>query len=153
MATTAAFYGLAIQKMVSGTISLTAGDTLAVMLVGNGYTVNQDTDAFRSIATTFEVAQGGANSGYTTGGTTLAAVTVTYDAATNQVRWDHTDPFWVGSFSASKMIWYKKRGGAATADEVIMWADFGGDQTVTNGTFTYQVPATGTGVITVGTLE
>ena len=153
MAVQAAFYGLAIQKMVSGTISLTAGDTLKVMLVGNGYTVNQDTDAFRSIATAFEVTQGGANSGYTTGGTTLAAVVVSYDAASNEVRWTHTNPFWIGTFSASKMVWYKNRGGAATADEVIMWADFGGDQTVTNGTFTYQVPATGTGVITVCTLE
>ncbi len=152
MAVQAAFYGLAVQKMVSGTINLGA-DTVKTMLVGNGYTVNQDTDAFRSIATTTEVAQGGANSGYTTGGMLPGNGTVTYDAATNQVRWTHANPSWVGTFTASKMVWYKSRGGAATADEVIMYADFGGDQSVTAGTFTYQVPATGTGIITVGTQE
>ena len=38
------------------------------------------------------------------------------------------------------MVWYKSRGGAATADEVIMYADFGGDQSVTAGTFTVARP-------------
>jgi len=110
-----------------------------------GYAWNQDTHHYRSDVTS-EVATG---TGYTYGGATLLAGTITYDAASNETRWDFSDPSWpTSSFSASQMVVYKRRGGTSSADELIMYIEFGGTQTVSSGTFTYQVPATGAGVIT-----
>ncbi len=150
MAVTANWYGQAMRDIVSGTINLNvtqSGGTFGAVLM-TGYAFNQDTHHYRSDITG-EVATG---TGYTYGGATITtpAGTITYDATSNETRWDFGDPTWpTSSFSASQMAIYKRRGGTSSADELIMYVEFGGTQTVTSGTFTYQVPTTGAGVITV----
>ncbi len=144
MAVLANWYGQGMRNVASGTINLNA-NTFGAMLM-TSYAFNQDTHNFRSDITG-EVATG---TGYTYGGATLTGATITYDATSNEVRWDFADPSWpTSSFSASQMAVFKRRGGTSAADELVMYIEFGGTQTVTSGTFTYQVPATGAGVITV----
>lgn len=144
MAVLANWFGQGMRDVASGTINLNA-NTFGAMLT-TGYAWNQDTHHFRSDVTG-EVASG---SGYTYGGATLTGATITYDTASNEVRWDWADPSWpTSTFSASQMVVFKRRGGTSSADEIIMYIEFGGTQTVTSGTFTYQVPATGAGVVTV----
>jgi hypothetical protein len=144
VAVTAFFFGVGMQKIQNGNVDLDT-DTFKAMLTTSAYTPNQDTHDFRDDVTNEIV-----GTGYTAGGVTLASLTLTYDTATNEVRWDFADPSWTGaSFTARRMIVYKWRGGAASADELVMWVDFGADETVTLGTFSYVVPATGAAFTTV----
>jgi hypothetical protein len=100
---------------------------------------------------TTEVASG---SGYTYGGATLTGSTVSYDATSNEIRWTFANPSWpTSSFSCSSAAVFKRRGGTSSADELLMYIEFGGTQTVSSGTFTYQVPATGAGFISVSTAQ
>ena len=143
MAVTSGMYGLGVKGIVCGTIDL-QGDIFGAMLT-TGYTVNVDTHRYRSDVTG-EVPTG---TGYTYGGATITANTVTYDTATNETRWDFADPTWVTStFSADKMVIFKRNGGTSSADELVQWVDFGGTETVTSGTFSYVVPATGSAAVT-----
>lgn len=76
--------------------------------------------------------------GYTTGGTTLAGKAVTQAATT---KWDATDVSWTtASFTAAHAVIYDD---TTTNDDLIASIDFGGDQTVTAGTFTIQWHADG----------
>lgn len=144
MAVTASFYGLGLKDVSCGTIDL-QGDTFGAMLMA-GYSFDIDAHRYRS-SITGEVATG---SGYTYGGATLTGNTVSYDASSNEVRWTFTNPSWpTSSFSCSQMAVFRRNGGTSAADELIMYVEFGGTQTVTNGTFTYQVPATGAGALTL----
>lgn len=144
---TAGLFGLTFTDMMGGTIDLTT-DTFKAMLM-TGMTIGAtelDAVHYRSSSGGTEIT----GSGYTAGGTQLTGATLSYDTATNEVRWSHSNPQWVtASFTAAMMLVYKSRGGTSSADEVIYWCDFGGAQTVTAGTFLYQVPATGAIAVTV----
>lgn len=127
-------------KLATGSVDLDT-DTFKLMLVDNSNAPDLDADDFRDDRTTGELANG---SGYSTGGVTLASVAVTYDSASDQVRFDHADPSW--TFTASK-TWrygdvYKSRGGAASADELVANLDWGADQTV-NTAYTLQIDSAG----------
>ena len=70
--------------------------------------------------------------GYTTGGATLAGKTITYDSASDQVRWDANDVSW--TFTASKtwrngVIWINTAG-ASTTDPLYAVLVWDSDQTV-----------------------
>jgi hypothetical protein len=146
MAVSAGIYGQGMLKIATGNVDLDT-DAFKAMLTTVTYNpvAGQDTHTFRSDVTN-EIT----GTGYTAGGVALGGITATYDAATNEVRWDWNDPSWAAAtFTARIMVVYKSRGGAATADELVMWVDFGADETVTSGTFTYVVPATGALAITV----
>ena len=74
--------------------------------------------------------------GYTAGGTTVTA-TVTRDNATDRVDITFANPSWASStITARGVVIYKSRGGAATADELVCYGDFGANVSSTNGTFT-----------------
>ena len=147
MAVTAGMYGLGCRGNVTGLIDLDS-DSFKAMLTTSGYVIDAtaiDTHQFRS-----SVSNEVTGTGYTSGGVALTTVTCVYDAATNEVRWDFDDPSWVtATFTARNMIIYKNRGGAAAADDLVMWVNFGGDEAVTAGTFTYVVPTTGALAYTV----
>lgn len=131
MAGTFHWYGLGLQKLVSGTIDLDT-DTFKMMLTTSAYTPNIDTHDFRDDVTN-EVT----GTGYTAGGATLAGVGVTYDAASNQVRVTWTDPTWPSStITARTAVIYKSRGGAASADELLAYVTESADVTSTGATFT-----------------
>jgi hypothetical protein len=52
---------------------------------------------------------------------------------------DAADSSWTSAtFTARGAVIYKKRGGAATADELLCYIDFAADKSCSNGTFTIQ---------------
>lgn len=110
------------------------GDTFKCMLVTSSYTPNKGTHDKRSDVTN-EVS----GSGYTAGGTTC---TVSGSLDTSNHRYDIsiTGPSWVTStITARAMVIYKDRGGDSSADELVMYVDFGTDVSSTAATFAVTV--------------
>lgn len=139
MAITPKWYGLGMRHLVTGAVDLDT-DTFKLSLHTATYSPNQDTHDFFDDATN-ELATA---SGYTAGGVTLATPTVTYDATSQQVRFDFGDPTW--TFTASVSWRYgvirKARGGGAAADELLAYLDWGATQTVSSA-YTLQLDPAG----------
>lgn len=136
MAGTWNWYGAGLLAAVTGTVDLNT-DTFKIMLTTSTYTPNKDTHDFRDDVTN-EVT----GTGYTSGGATLAGVSVTYDAASDQVQISWTDPTWTSStITARTAVIYKSRGGASSADELLAYCTESGDIVSTGGTFTVDLPA------------
>jgi hypothetical protein len=131
MAATIAWFGKGAQAMMAGSIDLDT-DTFKLMLASSSYTPNRDTHDFRDDVTN-EVT--GTN--WAAGGITLSGAALSFDATSDQARWDLTDVSNATTTIASARygIIYKSRGGASTADELLALIDFGGDQSVTAATF------------------
>jgi hypothetical protein len=105
-------------------------DTFYGMLVTSAYTPNKATHSKRSDVTN-EVT----GTGYTAGG---AAVSVTRNLDTTNHRYDLTpgNVSWPSStITARAMVIYKRRGGAASADELVAYMDFSVDVASTASTF------------------
>lgn len=135
MAGTFHWYGLGLQKLVTGSIDLDT-DTFKMLLTTSAYTPNQDTHDFRDDVTN-EVT----GTGYTAGGVTLSGVAVSYDTATNQVRVSWSDPTWPSStITARTAVIYKSRGGASSADELLAYCTEAADVSTTAGTLTVDLP-------------
>lgn len=108
-----------------------AVDSFKVMLVTSAYTEDKDAHLKRS-AITNEVT--GTN--YTAGGTAVT-VTVTKDTANDRIDIGLGSVTWATStITARKAVYYKSRGGLATADELVAVVDFGSDYVSSNGNFT-----------------
>ena len=108
-----------------------ASDTIKLMLVTSSYTPNQQTDQYRNVTDTYEASGG---SGYTAGGFTLASKTVTTSTLT--LNWDAADisqAITGGPLAFRYGVFYKARGGASSADELIGYVDFG-SQSLTDAT-------------------
>jgi hypothetical protein len=125
MAVSAKWYGKGVDHVLNGALDWDA-DTIHVSLHTSTYTPDQDADDFFNDATN-EISGGG----YPAGGNALASKTRTYDGASNTIKLDAADSSF--TFTASKTfryaVIYKKRGGAASADELLGYVDFGTDQT------------------------
>lgn len=107
------------------------GDTFGVILVTAGYTPDIDAHTKRSDITN-EVAA----TGYTAGGNTVS-LTVTKDTTNDREDIGLGGTSWAAAtITAAGAVYFKKRGGAASADELIAFIDFGGDVSSTNDTFT-----------------
>lgn len=118
------------RDVMNGSIDLDT-DTVKVMLVTSAYTPDQDAHDKRDDVTN-EVS----GAGYTAGGATLANKTVTADNTDNEGVFDADDVSWASStITARGAVLYKARGGAASADELIAYIDFGSDIVSTGGTF------------------
>lgn len=138
MASSAFVYGLALDHFLDADIDWTA-DTIKVALSTDVDTPVQDfTDDFFNDLTSEVV-----GTGYTADGATLASPTRTYTAGTNTLALDAADSTWTTSFTSRYGIVYKDRGGAQTADELICYHDWGGNFTVSAGTFTITWAAAG----------
>jgi len=130
MAITPAWYGLGLLAVVKQQHNL---ETAAVKLSlhTDVYVPNRDTHDFWNDATS-ELAAG---NGYVAGGVTLAGVAWSYDAATDEVRLDFTDPVW--AFTAAKTwrfgVIYVDTGGASTTDPLIALLTWDANQTVSTG--------------------
>lgn len=123
-------YNHALDNGARGTIDYDT-DTFYVLLTTASYTENKDTHEFRSDVTN-EVS----GAGYTAGGNSVT-VTVTKDDANDRIDISLGGTTWpTSTITARKAVYYKRRGGAATADELIAVNDFGSDVTSTGGTFT-----------------
>lgn len=138
----AAFFGLGMKAVTCGTVDL-QGDLFGAMLC-NGYVPNVNTHRFRSDVTAESIG----TSGYTIGGATIAGNTVSYDSASHETRWTFTNPSWTqASLTATTLVVYHRAGGTSSADELILYQNFG-TQTVTLGTFTFQLGTSGIAAIT-----
>ncbi len=127
------------KKEVSTAINL-ATDTIKVMLVSSAYTPDIDTHTRRSDITN-EV---GASGSYASGGSALANQTWTQDNINDRSVFDADDVAWTSAtITARGAVIYKANGGAASADELIAYIDFGSDKTSTAGTFTITWDASG----------
>jgi hypothetical protein len=113
-------------------------DTIKCGLATSSYTPDQDAHDFYNDITN-EVANG---NGYTTGGVALTTSAPAYDSASNTLRLDASDAQWTSaSFTARYAFVYKDTGSAATSP-LLGYVDFGGDETVSSGTFTIAWDAT-----------
>lgn len=140
---TAKWFGLALEGQYSTTAARRVDwvtDSVKVGLTTSSWVPNQDTMDFYNDVTN-ELATAG---GYTAGGVALASKTALYDTGTNELRLDAADVSWTSaSFTAAFAFIYVDTAGAASTDPLLGWVDFGGNQTVTSGTFTIQWDATG----------
>lgn len=122
-------YNSAVDDMARGLIDFDS-DTFKAMLVTSTYSPNKDTHDKRDDVTN-EVT----GTGYTAGGTTCA-VTVTKDTANDKITITLGSVSWSSStITARGCVYYKSRGGASSADEIVAYNDFGGDVSTTGGTF------------------
>ena len=122
-------YNSAIDEMARGDIDFDT-NTFKAMLVTSTYSPNKDTHDFRDDVTN-EVT----GTGYTAGGVT-STVTVTKDTANDRVTIQFGAVSWATStITARGCVYYKSRGGASSADEIIAFVDFGSDVSSTSGTF------------------
>jgi hypothetical protein len=124
-------YNSAIRDMATGAVDFDT-DTFWVMLTTSAYTENKDTHTRRSDVTN-EVT----GTGYTAGGQAVTVTVGAVDTANDRVEITLGSAAWASStITARKAVYYKRRGGAATADEIIAVNDFGADVVSSSGTFT-----------------
>jgi hypothetical protein len=122
-------YNSAIDEMARGDIDFDT-DTFKAMLVTSTYAPNKDTHDFRDDVTN-EVT----GTGYTAGGV-ASAVSVTKDTANDKVTIQFGAVSWASStITARGLVYYKSRGGASSADEIVAYNDFGSDVASSGGTF------------------
>lgn len=122
-------YNKALDAMAKGGVDFDT-DTFYCMLVTSSYTPNKDTDEFRA-AVTNEVV----GTGYVADGT-AATVTVNRDDANDRIDIALGAVSWpTSTITARGAVYYKHRGGASSADELIAYIDFGGNVSSTAGTF------------------
>lgn len=123
-------FNSALDDAANGNIDF-GSDTFKVLLVTATYTPDKDTHTKRSDVTN-EVGAGG---GYSTGGE-AATVTVTKDTVNDRVDISLGSASWPAStITARGAVYYKSRGGASSADELVAYIDFGGNIVSTGGTF------------------
>lgn len=123
-------YNSFVDDLARGAIDADT-DTFYVMLVTSTYAPNKDTHTKRSDVTNEVV-----GAGYSSGGK-VSAATVTKDTATDRVTIAFASVNWTtATITARAAVIYKRRGGAASADELVAYVDFGSDVTSTADTFT-----------------
>lgn len=106
-------------------------DTFYAMLVTSSYSPNKDTHTKRSDVTN-EVS----GTGYTAGGAASAVTVAAVDTTNDRVVITFGAVNWTtATITARGAVYYKRRGGASSADELIFYDDFGADITSTAGTF------------------
>jgi hypothetical protein len=119
-----------------------AADTFKIALYTSTATLNNGTTVYSS---TNEITNT-AGTAYVAGGQSLTSAATGLSSNTAYI--DFTDPQWTSaSFTANGALIYnstQQSGGFGRAVAVIA---FGGDKTVSAGTFTIQLPAAGTGAI------
>ena len=124
-------YNSFFEDLARGAIDLDT-DTFWVMLTTSSYTENKDTHTKRSDVTN-EVS----GAGYTTGGATATVTVSAVDTTNDRQEYVLGGASWSSStITARKAVYYKSRGGASSADELIAVVDFGSDVSTTSGTFT-----------------
>jgi phage baseplate assembly protein gpV len=124
------WYANGILHIENGDVDLVA-DTIKLKLVTSSYTPDQSAHNYDDDTGANEASGG---SGYTAGGFTLANKTVTVSTLTVNFDADNISQAIVGGpFAFRYGVFYKDRGGAASADELVGYVDFGA-QSVTDAT-------------------
>ena len=120
--------------------TVTSGDTFNLALYTSSATLNKDTTVY---ITTNEVATA---TGYTAKGKALTNVTPVLSSDTAVC--DFANVSWTSaSFTARGCLIFND---SVTSDPAVCSIDFGGDKTVTSGTFTIEFPAPNAGTAIIG---
>lgn len=125
------WYPKGMAAVMNGTCDLDAASAYKLGLYTSSYTPDQANHDFRDDLGANEASGG---SGYTAGGFTLASLSVSASSLT--VSWDAADisqAITGGPFAFRYGVFYRARGGAASADELIGYVDFGA-QSITDAT-------------------
>ena len=142
MAITSAVCNSFKVEILTATHNFTAssGNTFNLALYTSSATLNKSTTAY---TTSNEVASSG---GYTAKGKALTSVTPVLSSDTAVC--DFSDISWTSaSFTANGCLIFND---SATGDPAVCAIDFGGDKTVTSGTFTIEFPAPSAGTAIIG---
>ena|SRR5215212_740882 len=124
-------FNSALRDEATGAIDFDT-DTFYAMLVTATYAPNSDTHTKRSDVTN-EVPNGG---GYTTAGQAVTVTVAAVDTANDKVVITVAAHNWAtATITARGEVIYKRRGGLASADELVFYNDFGADIVSTGGTF------------------
>jgi hypothetical protein len=122
-------YNSCVDDMARGNIDFDT-DAFKVMLVTSAYVPDKDAHLKRSDVTN-EVT----GTGYTAGGL-AATVTVAKDLVNDRVDVSLGGVNWpTSTITARGGVYYKSRGGAATADELVAYVDFGSNIISSGGAF------------------
>lgn len=114
-------------------------DSFKILLVTSTYAPNKGTHTKRSDVTNEVV-----GTGYTAGGV-ASVCTVAKDTGLHKITYSFASVSWAAAtITARAAVIYKSRGGAASADELVGYVDFGADITSTAGAFqvTFSTPLT-----------
>ena len=133
MAITSAICNSFKQELLVGTHNFTAssGNSFKIALYTSSATLNKSTTAY---STTNEISNT-SGSAYSAGGAALTSVTPTLDSSTAVC--DFADvSFTSATFTANGALIYN----SSQSDKAVAVIAFGGDKTVTSGTFTIQFP-------------
>lgn len=145
MAISAKWYTNGPKVLANGSVDWDAATAIKFLLLGTGYTPDQDAHTTRNDLGANEIT--GTN--YPAGGWSLANRTVTADAASNETRLDADDVVQ----AALTATWrygavYVARGGVATADELLGYVDYGQTESIGPADVTFQWSTSGVLVIT-----
>jgi hypothetical protein len=147
MAVTAFWYVQAFKNAFDQTQALDwNSDVIKILLTTASYTPNQDTHSDHADINN-EVASGG---GYTTGGETLANKTSA--TSTNVYTIDNTndaDSTWeTSTITARRAVIYDATPTASGDKPLIIWIDFGTNESSSAGDFAINMNAAGIGTVT-----
>jgi hypothetical protein len=124
-------YGNALKAAFNKEVDFDS-DTIKVMLLTSAYTPNQDTHDYLDDVVGNEVT----GTGYTAGGAALASKTVTYDAATNTLKFDAADVTWASSsITARYAVVYDDTPATNATKPLLAYFDFTTDRASSNGDF------------------
>jgi hypothetical protein len=120
----------ALWEQVKGNIDFDT-DAFKCMLVTSAYAPNKDTDNRRDDVTNEVV-----GTGYTAGGTAATVTVAAIDTVNDRIEVTLGAVSWpTATITARGAVYYKSRGGASSADELVAYIDFGADIVSTGGTF------------------
>ena len=134
MAITSAICNSFKQELLVGTHNFTAttGNTFKIALFTSSATLGASTTAF---STSNEITNS-SGTAYTSGGASLTSVTPTLDSSTAVCDFNDVS-FTSASFTANGALIYN----SSASNKAVAAIAFGGDKTVSSGTFTIQFPA------------
>ena len=123
-------YDSALYDEARGNINYLS-DSFKVILVTSTYVPNKGTHLKRSDVTNEVV-----GTGYVAGGQAATVAVGAVDTTNHRVDVSLGGTTWsTATITARGAVYYKSRGGAATADELIAYIDFGADITSTGANF------------------
>jgi hypothetical protein len=127
-------FNAAMRNTYRGRIAFET-DTFYAMLVGTGYTPDQDAHEFRSSVTS-EIA----GVGYDAGGKPCPVTVAATDNANDRFDVTFGPVEWAGATISgiAQVVIYKRRGGAAAADELVLCEDADTVINIVSGTLTME---------------
>lgn len=147
--TTHLWYGKAFEAVFNKEVDVDT-DVIKGMIVGSGYTFDQDTHKYKS-----SVAGEVAGTGYTAGGMTIASVAVSYTAGTNVFAFDGVDLSWpnstlnTGANIPLGCVIYDSTPATDATRPLLCFIDFQGSRPTTNGTLSVTFDVNGIAKVTV----